>query len=209
MTRATRRYKDKSYTYYYCPTTKKHGCKTDGMIKESVLMSAVLDSVKCHIANVVSLELLIASLDAERVGRELAERLAEQLAENERRIDKIREFKAGLYENMMSGFLSKEEYKTLKAKYTADADILVAANARLQNEIDDAYSCKHERLVWLERFKQFANLDAINRKTVAILIKSIRILSKREITIDFNYQKEYDAAVEMSGGSMPDGKEGA
>ena len=187
----------KRYYNYWCPTTKKGGCTRSGMMKEDELLSCVLDSVKAHIANIASLETLIANLDAEKVGRELAAKLTEQSAENEARLEKIREFKAGLYENMVSGNLSKEEYKALKAKYTADADILITANERLRREADEAPSCKNERLAWMEHFKQFANLDVIDRKTVAILIKCIKIIGKREIEIEFNYQAEFDAAIEL------------
>jgi len=184
----------KRYYNYWCPTTKKGGCARSVMMKEDDLLSCVLDSVKAHIGNVASLETLIANLNAEKVGGEIADKLTEQVSENERRLEKIREFKAGLYENMVSGNLSKEEHKALKAKYTADADVLIAANERLRREIDEALSCKHERLAWMEHFKQFANLDAIDRKTVAILIKCIRIIGKREIEIEFNYHAEYEAA---------------
>jgi hypothetical protein len=187
----------KRYYNYWCPTTKKGGCTRSGMMKEDELINCVLGSVKAHIGNVASLETLIANLNAEQVGREIADMLTEQAAENERRLDKIREFKAGLFENMMDGNLTKEEHKSLKAKYNDDMDVLVAANERLRSEIDSALSCKHERLAWMEHFKQFANLDTIDRKTVAILIKCIRIIGKREIEIEFNYQADYDAAIEL------------
>ena len=199
MTRATRKAGDKTYYYYLCPTTKKRGCKSDGMIKESDLMGVVLENIKRKIANIVSLDDILKTIDAESAGQKIADSLTIQRDENERRLEQIRKFKAGLYENMMSGIISKDEHKTLKAKYTADAEVLEAANAKLEQEIEDALACKTERLLWLEHFKQFANLDAINRKVVSILIKSIRIISKREIAIDYNYQDEYNAAAQMSG----------
>jgi uncharacterized HAD superfamily protein len=49
----------------------------------------------------------------------------------------------------------------------------------------------------MEHFKQFANLESIDRKAVAILIKHIKIFGKREIEIEFNYKAEYDAALEI------------
>jgi hypothetical protein len=199
MTRATRRRGSKVYYYYYCPTTKKCGCKSDGMLSEKDLVRIVLESVKRKINAVISLDDVLKRIDAESAGQRIADRLTAQLTENERRLEQIRKFKAGLYENMVSGVISKDEFKTLKAKYTADSDALDAANAILEHEIEDALSCKTERLVWLEHFRQFENIDTINRKVVSILIKSIRILGKREIAIDYNYQAEYDTAVELSG----------
>jgi hypothetical protein len=185
----------KRYYNYWCPTTKKGGCHHSVMLKEDDLIACVLENIRAYIANVASLETLLDKLDADKVGHELAQRLTTQLTENERRLEKIREFKAGLYENMISGNLSKDEYKSLKSKYSADADALVAANERLKQEIDDALSCKHEHMAWIERFKQFENLETLDRKTVATLIKCIRIVGKKELEIEFNYRSEYETAL--------------
>jgi hypothetical protein len=185
------------YYNYWCPTTKKGGCQHSHMIREDSLIACVLENIKAHIANIASLETLLDGLDADRIGRELAERLTAQLDENERRLERIRAFKAGLYENMISGNLSKDEYKSLKSKYSEDADELAAANERLKQEIDDALSCKNERMAWIEHFKQFENLETLDRKTVATLIRSIKIIGKREIEIAFNYQSEYETALEI------------
>jgi DNA invertase Pin-like site-specific DNA recombinase len=131
MTRKSVPYNGGKYHYYYCPTGKKNGCHSPVMVKESDLTDCVLGNVKAHIANVASLESLIAGLDSTRVARELSGRLREQIAENEKRLEKIREYKAGLYDNMMNGNLSKDEYKALKNKYASDAESLEAANAKL------------------------------------------------------------------------------
>ena len=187
----------KRYYNYWCPTTKKGGCTDSVMVKESELMDCVLKVIKAHIANVASLEALIANTNADKIGRSIAASLTEQLCDNERRLDKIREFKAGLHENMIAGNLSKEEFKSLKAKYAEDADLLILANRRLRQEIDDALSCRHERLAWMRCLTEYADLDSIDRKTVATLVKCIRIVGKREIEIEFNYKAEYESALAL------------
>jgi DNA invertase Pin-like site-specific DNA recombinase len=194
MTRKTVPYGNAKYHYYYCPTGKKNGCDGAVMLKEQDLTACVLDSVKAHISNIASLETLIAGLDATRIARDLADNLAAQANENERRLEKIHEYKAGLYENMINGTLSRQEYKSLKDKYSEDAAALVSANARLHTEIEAVLSCRHERMAWTEHFKKFENLDSIDRKTVIHLIQSIRVLGKKEIEITFNYQSEYESA---------------
>jgi hypothetical protein len=98
---------------------------------------------------------------------------------------------------MISNNLSKEEYRTFKAKYTEDADTLISANNRLRLEIEDALSCKHERMAWIEHFRNFADIDAIDRRTVVHLVQSIRVIGKTEIQIDFNYQVEYETALNL------------
>jgi DNA invertase Pin-like site-specific DNA recombinase len=185
------------YYNYWCPTTKKGGCQHSHMIREDKLIDYVLDTTKTHIANIASLEKLLEGLDADRISREIAERLTAQLDENENRLERIREFKAGLYENMISGNLSKDEYKSLKSNYNEDAVELVAVNERLKREINDILSCKSERMAWIEHFKQFENLETLDRKCVAMLIRSIKIIGKRDISIMFNYQSEYETVLEI------------
>jgi len=197
MTRKTVPGNGKNYYYYYCPTGKKNGCQSSDMIKETDLINCVLASVKSYIANIASLESIIDGLDAKRIGKELAERLSMQVSENEHRLEMIREYKTGLYENLINESLSKEEYKSLKEKYTEDIAILSEANERLRGEIEDALSCRHERIAWTEHFKQFANLDGIDRKTVVNLIHNIRIFSKTEIEVSFNFQAEYENVLSL------------
>jgi hypothetical protein len=194
MTRKTVPYKDEKYHYYYCPTGKKNGCVSPVMVKEQDLIACITGNVKSHISNIASLETVMAGLDSTRMALALADRLKAQIGENERRLEKIRVYKAGLYENMMNGNLSKDEHKALKSKYTVDADTLIAANARLESEIEAVLSCKHERMTWTEHFTKFENLEAVDRRLVIHLIHSIVVLGKRELEITFNYQLEYENA---------------
>ena len=197
MSRKAVPYKNIKYLYYFCPTGKKKGCKDPVMLKEEALSDCVLNSVKAHITNVAELEAIISGLDAARIAYGLADKLKTQIAENDRKLEQIRSFKAGLYENMISGNLNKDEYKSLKAKYTEDAATLNQANNLLNNEVDEVLSCRHERMVWMEHFKNFENLDRLDRRTVIHLIRSIRVLGKTEIEISFNYQFEYDNTLSL------------
>jgi DNA invertase Pin-like site-specific DNA recombinase len=195
MIRKTVPRKKAIHHYYWCPTGKKSGCMHSAMPKEDDMVSCVLESVKSHVANIASLDTLIDSLDSTRIARELSERLTAQIADNERRLDKIREFKSGLYENMISGNLSKDEYKSLKTKYTEDADLIATANEKYEKEIEAVLACNHERLTWTEHFANFGELDTLDRRTVIHLIHSIKVITKTEIEITFNYQLEYENAM--------------
>ena len=94
----------------------------------------------------------------------------------------------------MNGNLSKDEHKSLKAKYADDTALLTNANSRLQTEIEAVLSCNHERMAWTEHFTKFENIEEIDRRMVIHLIHSIVVLGKRELEITFNYQFEYENA---------------
>jgi DNA invertase Pin-like site-specific DNA recombinase len=197
MTRKSVPYKDTKYHYYYCPTTKKRGCHDAPTVKESELTECVLESVKGHIRNIASLDAVLSGDGAQKALEVLSRQYAEQIADNERQLEKIIGFKTSLYENMVGGILSKEDYKSLKAKYAADETRLLGAIGVLKSQRDDVMSGKSERLKWAEHFKRFENLSELDRRAVVNLIHSIRVTSKTQLHITFSFQSEYDAALAL------------
>ena len=197
MTRKTVPYKGIKYHYYYCPTTKKRGCAGGVNLKENDLAECILESVKAHVAGVTSLEEVIAGSDAKRLMDALAKQYTEQIAENEKQLGQISNFKSSLYENMINGVISKDDYKTFKTKYANDEQRLREAIETLKAQLDDVLEGKSERLRWFEHFKRFGSLEELDRRTVVNLIHSIHIVSKTELTITFHYQAEYENALAL------------
>lgn len=198
MTRKTNRYKDKEYNYYYCPTGKKHGCTSAVMIKETDLIECVQSSLKGHIENVASLDALLSSISQERINRELAQEYAMQIRANEKQLARIEGFKTKLYENLVSGILTKEEFLSYKRKYNNDIELLQNAIAEWNEKLTDVLENRSERNRWINHFMQFSAMEDIDRKAVMQLIRSIRVLGKNELHIEFNYQDEYQKAIALA-----------
>ena len=195
MTRKINRYRGREYFYYYCPTTKKRGCTHAAMVKEEDLAECVLASVKAHIAGIVSLESVLAGSDGQKAAQALAERVRKQIAENENQLQSVAGFKLTLFEKMSDGVISKADYKEFKANYAADELRLREAIAALETELEEVLAGKAERLQWMEHFKRFEGLATIDRRVVVNLIQRIRVVSKTELDITFNYQAEYEQAL--------------
>jgi hypothetical protein len=199
MTRKTNHYKGREYYYYYCPTGKKNGCTGAAMLKEEDLSDCVLESVKAHIAGIVSLNSVLAASDSRKIAGLLAKQIQNQIEENQRQIAIKSGIKSTLYENMVSGLLSKDDYKTLKSRYAADEARLRDAIVTLEAERENVLDGSAERLRWIEHFKQFEGLRELNRRTIINLIQRIRVISKTELDISFNYQAEYEQALDFLG----------
>lgn len=106
-------------------------------------------------------------------------------------------FKSQLYENLISGMITKEEYTSFKAKYTRAEERIRGSIKQLKAQLDDVMENRSERLRWINRFTEFANLTELDRKVIIQLILSIRVVGKKEIDIRFNYEDEYKRAMEM------------
>jgi hypothetical protein len=89
---------------------------------------------------------------------------------------------------MINGDLTKSEYKSLKVKYTNDAELLSEANAKLQNEIEDVLHNRPERVKLMQSLNDFENIEVLDRRTSICFIHSIHIHGKDEIKITYNHQ---------------------
>ena len=194
MTRKTNRYKDKEYHYYYCPTGKKHGCTSSVMIKEEDLIECVQSSVKAYIANVASLDALLSGIDRDRINSELLREYAGQIAGCQKQLKNVENFKIKLYESLIGGLISKEDYLSYKKKYTDDIEKLQKAIDEWNEKLTDVMENRSERNRWIDHFMKFQNMEILDRRAVMHLIRCIRVQGKNDLHITFCYQDECQKA---------------
>lgn len=197
MTRKTNRIKGKEYNYYYCPTGKKNGCRTPVMLREDDLKNVVWQTLKSYIDNVASLEALLKTIDQSSLNRALIAEYSGHIAENERRLDQVMEFKANLYESLVSGEISKEDYAQFKARYTRQMEDAKKSIRLLKEKLDAAKENRSERNRWIQHFTRFSQQDSIDRTALIHMVESIRVLGKKELKITFSHEDEYRQAAEL------------
>ncbi len=195
MTRKINRSNGKEYVYYYCPTGKKGGCKSSSMIKESELTECVQSSLKAHINSVVSLNSVITSVSRERINQGLVQEYTSYIKSNEEQLARVESFKRMLYENLVGGALSKEEFLQYKQEYSTKAEEIKEAIQNWNEKLSEVLENRGERNRWLNHFMQFAEMEKIDRSAVSRLIQSIKINADKRIEVRFSYQDEYQKAV--------------
>jgi len=136
----------------------------------------------------------------EKTNQALVKKYTARISENEKLLRQNEDYKSSLYENLVKGFVTKDEYKIFKDKYAETCKKHESAIEQLQQELADILNNTSERLKWTEHFKKFEELAELDRKTVINLIQSIKIIDKTTIQITFNYQSEYEKSVEMTQG---------
>ena len=206
MTRKTNRVNGKEYHYYYCPTGKKHGCTNPVMLKESKLIDCVQESLKAYIQNVASLETLLNSIDQSSINQALAKEYTDHISENERRLEHAQNCKSRLYENLVEGMITKEEYASYKVKYTRQAEEIKAAITALKEKLKDVLENKSERNRWISHFTQFESMETLDRKALIHMVQSIQVRGKNELDIRFNYMDEYEKALQLAALAVQEAK---
>ena len=195
MTRKTVPYKeDTKYYYYRCPTGKKNHCTTP-MIKEADLIDFMLEYMKTYIGNIITLDDLINTKSQQKIMMRLISRYMAQIKENRQELEKINKVKASLYENLVSGILTRDDYQLHRKQFAEEAESVKSVIEQLKQELEDVRNNTSERLKWMEHFKRFEDLQELDRKAVIQLVQAIKIESKTEIAVDFRYKDEYEQAV--------------
>ena len=194
MTRRIKRYKGKETVYYFCPAGKKHGCVSGASIKETDLIQCVQASLRSHIENVASLESVLSGLSQERINQELIREYQAHILECEKQQKTIMGFKTKLYEHLVSGNINKEEYTLYRQQYTDQYDELQKALDQWNDKIACVLDNREDRNRWMNHFLQFSTMKTLDRRAVTHLIRFIRIHSKTDLEIVFNYADEYKKA---------------
>ena len=181
----------------YCPTGKKKGCAHPVMLKESSLIDCVRDSLKAYIGNIASLEALLTGIDQSSINQALAKEYSDHITDNERRLEQVLEFKARLYESLVGGMLTKEEYASYKAKYTKQAEDIRESVRVLKEKLTEVLENRSERNRWISQFTQFSTLETLDRRALIHMVQSIRVRGKKELDITFTHEDEYKKALQL------------
>lgn len=189
MSRKTVVSRGHKYIYYNCPTTKKQGCNGE-MIREEDLIQCTLHSLKIHINNVISLDEILTGADKNSINEHRLNKLNDLIKVNQDKIIEINTYKATLYENMVDGILSKEEHKKFRSKYNLEIEYIRDEINEFEEEIENIKN--EESSKWINYFREFAEVNELNRKIVISLINSIIVKKKNLININFNYKEEYE-----------------
>lgn len=136
-------------------------------------------------------------MDERAESRILVQEYTSYIRSNEEQLAMVESFKRKLYENLVGGALSKEEFLQYKQEYSAKAEEIKTAIQSWNDKLAEVLENRGERNRWLNHFLQFSEMEEIDRSAVSRLIQSIKISADKQIEVRFNYQDEYQKAVDF------------
>ena len=136
---------------------QEKGLRPSGHAERKHLIDCVRDSLKAYIGNIASLEALLSGIDQSSINQALAKEYSDHITDNERRLEQVLEFKARLYESLVGGMLTKEEYASYKAKYTKQAEDIRESVRVLREKLTEVLENRSERNRWISQFTQFSS----------------------------------------------------
>lgn len=180
----------KKYINYICSTHKKTGeCQNNNISELSLnklVLSAIKQQVKCFtISDKVADGLTHAALRSRKQAsiESMIERNLQSIKDNS-------DYLVKSYEHFADEVISESEYQMFKKSFNSQIETAEGNIAALKGELsrlEDDTTAK--RLI--ERFLEHGNIEEINRRIVAGLIKSINVNTNKDVAVNFRYSHYY------------------
>lgn len=185
----------KVYSYYICSknaATKQ--CGTHRIPKDR-LERLVFDVLKTHIASVLDAGRILAYINTVPFQELEIKELERQKEAKEQEIQRCRELRDMLYEDLKEGIVSKEDYAELYEGYNNKRKKAEDAVRKISRTIQDVVDAKTDKYEWLRYFKEYQNISELSRTAAVELIERVKVYDKNHIEIDFCFQDCFQSAL--------------
>lgn len=181
----------KKYVYYVCAAHKKEKTCSAHSIRDSVLEEIVLESLQKQIQDVISFSRLMEMAESAQLQKAGTVKLQERLDRKQAEADRYQRRLLSLYESLMDGMISREEYWEMKKDYAAlwaEAEMQAeAVREEMCHVLEDAV----QGCGWMGQLKKYRNITALDRVIVVSLIDRIYVYRDKHVEIVYNWQDEF------------------
>lgn len=206
LTFNTKQYDGRTYYIYKCSRYAAHGKSTCSIhhIPASALEEAVLQNIRFN-AQLLSendeelLEKLIA-LGNRGQQCEMQEART-KLNEAVKRLEVVEDMAQKLFEERCTGNVPDSVFKKLMQNYDVEQANLNQVIAEKRNTLMEIENASVDISAWAEEFKQYTNIDKLNRKIVTKLIDSVEVhestkengVIKQHVTVNYKFVGQLSA----------------
>lgn len=199
MVRRLNRYKGTEKVYYICSSRNRgEGCSRHS-IAENVLKELVGIAVRRYANGFLEQGRLLAQAKEQKADPRAVLSDQKEIARLRKEHDKYCGLLAGLYEDLRTGVITREEFKRLRGEFQKKAKSLSLAEEKLKQFVREMLRSGAANAERLASFRDAPKLKEIDRRTLASLVKRIRVYEGKRIEIEFYFTDRYS--------EFPGGKE--
>ena len=181
----------KRYVYYVCAAHKNDKTCYAHSMRDNALEEIVLESLQQRIRDVIDLSDIAAMSSSALLQQASIQRVRKRLAAKEAEIERYQSLLCSLYENLIDGVIEREEYHELKKSYTRRRAEAEEQADDIREELNKEISGVADNQGWMEQFRKYRNITALDRALVVTLIERINIYREHRVEIVFRWQNEY------------------
>ena len=196
MVRKTTYYDGKTYHYYGCITHRSDTAAcSPHTISEAKLEQAVLEGVNLHIRTVIELNGALEAIARRPLQKVAAEKLDKRLEALRQELVTKQDIRDSLYRRYASGEVSRADFHEFTRIFTRECEEVERAIEAQQQELDRMLESSTPDSPWIQHFKQFGQLETLNREVLVRLVERILVYEGGRIEIVFRYQEQFANAM--------------
>lgn len=204
MVRRVSRYKGTEKVYYICSTKNRgEGCSRHS-IEESMLKELAGTAIRRYANDFLEQEKLFTQAKEREANLQAVISYNKEIARLKREQEKYFSLTAGLYEDLRTGVITKEEFERLHGEFQKKAESLAAAEGRQEQLVKEMFRSGVLSAGRLAAFKDSLELKEIDRHTLASLVKRIWVYEGKRIEIEFYFTDQYQAMKDWQAGNEAD-----
>lgn len=186
-----RRQEGRIYYYsYLCPTTlKMKGACTPKNLMEQTLVGVVLDTIQCHLDAVSELDHRVSEIWDEKT-KAMRTALSRQAAEEEGKLSRNAVLLEGLYQRLVDGIITRDEYVELKNYYQAQYREAEAQYQSIKGREQELLRCGPNNAMFSACHHQH-KIEDLTEELVHSLIDRIEVHDSNRLDIKLVYQDEF------------------
>lgn len=182
----------KRYVYYVCGANKadSHTCSKHS-IREEILDDAVLVTIQRQIEIALDMDAALRQIETLSWERTELRKIEANIEVQNQIIQKNNNLRLGIYEDLQSGILSREELMALKEEFSsriATAKMVIDQLISSKSEIQHGLSKQQS---WLAQFREYENITAITRRLIVSLVERINVYEGSEIEVVFRHRDQF------------------
>ena len=204
MVRRVNCYKGTEKVYYICSTKNRgEGCSRHS-IEETVLKELAGTAIRRYANDFLEQEKLFAQAKEREANLQAVISYNKEIARLKREQEKYFSLTAGLYEDLRTGVITKEEFERLHGEFQKKAESLAAAEGRQEQLVKEMFRSGVLSAGRLAAFKDSLELKEIDRHTLASLVERIWVYEGKRIEIEFYFTDQYQAMKDWQAGNEAD-----
>lgn len=182
----------RQYVYYVCSANKanREVCSKHS-IREDALTNAILATIQHQIDVVLDMDRALRQIEAMTWEKFELRKIDANIELQNQVIQKNKDLRLGVYEDLQQGVLTREEFLALKEEFTSRIDQAAHAIEQLTSSKCEIQHGLSSQQSWLAQFREYENITHITRRLIVSLIERINVFEGSEIEVVFRHRDQF------------------
>ena len=196
--------------YYRCMTRVRSPevCQCS-YAKERYLEAVILETLQNELRDLVDAKKVITAARESSAGVKASNAYQLSIRKAQREIERIKQAKFRLYDDLQSGVIGETEYVDFRARYDTDIEEQKKNIERLRASLEDLQAARKQDDEFVEFFRRYGNIRKLDRDLLDQLLDHVEYTDRDHIDIYFKFSDVKDRMLDCANTILHAGEAGA